>query len=84
MDGLMRSSGLETFTSLEDMRAKSTHFVGQYNDLSARKKRNKSLEQINPARILNNSLKIPRGNYHLPRERYTSSERLIMMGKSLS
>lgn len=49
----------ETFTNLEDMRAKSTHFVGQYNDLSAWKKRNKSLEQINPARILNNSLKIP-------------------------
>jgi hypothetical protein len=25
----------ETFTNLEDTRAKSTHFVGQYNDLSA-------------------------------------------------
>jgi len=34
----------ETFTNLEDMRAKSTHFVGQYNDLSAWKKRKKSLE----------------------------------------
>nr|QNO50939.1 hypothetical protein BBGANOMO_00013 [Methanosarcinales archaeon ANME-1 ERB6] len=55
----------ETFTSLEDMRAKSTHFVGQYNDLSAWKKRNKSLEQINPARILNNSLKIPLGKLPL-------------------
>ena len=55
----------ETFTNLEDMRAKSTHFVGQYNDLSAWKKRNKSLEQINPARILNNSLKIPLGKLPL-------------------
>ena len=55
----------ETFTNLEDMRAKSTHFVGQYNDLSAWKKRNKSLEQINPARILINSLKIPLGKLPL-------------------
>ena len=49
----------ETFTSLKDMRTKSTHFVVQYNDLSTWKNKNKSLEQINPARILNNSLKIP-------------------------
>jgi putative transposase len=55
----------ETFTNLEDMRAKSTHFVGQYNDLGAWKKRNKSLEQINPARILNKSLKIPLGKLPL-------------------
>jgi hypothetical protein len=55
----------ETFTNLEDMRAKSTHFVGQYNDLSAWKKRNKSLEQINPARKLNKSLKIPLGKLPL-------------------
>ncbi|HJH26334.1 MAG TPA: hypothetical protein C5S37_06045 [Methanophagales archaeon] len=55
----------ETFTNLEDMRAKSTHFVVQYNDLSAWKKRNKSLEQINPAKILNNSLKIPLGKLPL-------------------
>ncbi len=48
----------ETFTNLEDMRAKSTHFVGQYNDLSVWKNKNKSLEQINPARILNKSLEI--------------------------
>ena len=48
----------EAFTNLEDMRAKQTHFVGQYNDLSAWKKRNKSLEQINPTKILNKSLKI--------------------------
>jgi hypothetical protein len=47
------------------MRAKSTHFVGQYNDLSAWKKRNKSLEQINPVRILNKSLKIPLGKLPL-------------------
>jgi len=57
----------ETFTNLEDMRAKSTHFVAQYNDLSAWKKRNKSLEQINPARILINSLKIPLGKLPLTR-----------------
>jgi len=49
----------EAFTNLEDMHVKSPHFVVQYNDLSAWKNRNKSLEQINPARILNNSLKIP-------------------------
>jgi hypothetical protein len=55
----------ETFTNLEDMRAKSTHFVGQYNDLGAWKKRNKSLEQINPVRILNKSLKIPLGKLPL-------------------
>jgi hypothetical protein len=55
----------EAFTNLEDMRAKSTHFVGQYNDLSAWKKRNKSLERINPARILNSSLKIPLGKLPL-------------------
>ncbi|MFZ2071919.1 MAG: integrase core domain-containing protein [Halobacteriota archaeon] len=36
----------ETFTSREDMRAKSTHFVGQYNDLSTWKNRNKPLERI--------------------------------------
>jgi putative transposase len=49
----------ETFTSLEDMCAKSTHFVEQYNALGAWKNRNKSLEHTNPAKILNNSLKIP-------------------------
>ncbi len=49
----------ETFTNLEDMRAKSTHFVGQYNDLSAWKHKNQSLEQIKPVRILNNSIEIP-------------------------
>jgi hypothetical protein len=55
----------ETFTNLEDMRAKSTHFVDQYNDLSTWKRRNKPLEQINPARILNNSLKISWGKLPL-------------------
>jgi putative transposase len=48
----------ETFTSLEDMRTESKHFVDQHNALSAWKSRNKSLERINPAKILNNSLKI--------------------------
>jgi hypothetical protein len=46
----------ETFTSLENMRAKSMHFVDQYNDLSAWKNKNKSLKQINPTRILNKAL----------------------------
>jgi len=49
----------ETFTSLEDMRAKSTHFVEQYNALGRWKNRNKSLEYTNPAKMLNNSLKVP-------------------------
>ena len=55
----------ETFTSLEDMRAKSTHFVEQYNDLSAWKNRNKPLERINSAKIINNSLKISLGKLPL-------------------
>jgi len=49
----------ELFTNREDMRAKSPHFVGQYNDLSAWKHKNQSLEQIKPVRILNNSIEIP-------------------------
>ena len=47
----------------------------QYNDLSAWKNRNKPLERINPAKILNNSLKISpgklpltKGKIHLIRE----------------
>jgi len=59
----------ELFTNREDMRAKSPHFVGQYNDLSAWKHRNKSLEQINPVRILNNSLTIPQGKLPLTKGR---------------
>jgi transposase-like protein/transposase InsO family protein len=55
----------ELFTSLEDMRAKSPHFVGQYNDLSVWKHKNKSLEWIKPARILNNSIEIPLGKLPL-------------------
>ena len=47
------------------MRVKSTHFVEQYNDLNAWKNRNKPLERINPARILNNPLKIPLGKLPL-------------------
>jgi hypothetical protein len=49
----------ELFTNREDMRAKSPHFVGQYNDLSAWKHKNQLLEQIKPVRILNNSIEIP-------------------------
>jgi len=48
----------ELFRSLEDMRAKSPHFIDQYNDLSAWKHKNQSLEQIKPVRILNNSIEI--------------------------
>lgn len=48
----------ETFTSLEDMRTKSTHFVDQHNALSAWKKRNKGLTQINPAKMLKDPVKI--------------------------
>ena len=55
----------ELFTSLEDMRAKSPHFVGQYNDLSAWKHKNKSLERIKPVRTLNNSIEIPLGKLPL-------------------
>ena len=35
----------EDFTSLEDMRTKSLHFIDQYNALSAWKKRDKRLTQ---------------------------------------
>jgi hypothetical protein len=55
----------ETFTSLEDMRTKSTHFVDQHNALSAWKNRNKPVERINPAKILNNPLKIALGKLAL-------------------
>jgi transposase InsO family protein len=48
----------ETFTSLEDMRTKSTHFVCQRNDLSAWKKRDKGLEQIEPVRMLKDAAEI--------------------------
>jgi len=48
----------ETFTSLEDMRTKSTHFVDQHNALSAWKRRNKGLTQINPAKMLKDAVKI--------------------------
>jgi hypothetical protein len=48
----------ETFTRLEDMRTKSTHFVCQRNDLSAWKKRDKGLEQIEPVRMLKDAAEI--------------------------
>ena len=47
------------------MRAKSPHFVGQYNDLSAWKHKNKSLERIKPVRMLNSSIEIPLGQLPL-------------------
>lgn len=48
----------EDFTSLEDIRTKSLHFIDQYNALSAWKKRDKRLTQINPANMLNDDVKI--------------------------
>ncbi|HJH28048.1 MAG TPA: hypothetical protein C5S37_15090 [Methanophagales archaeon] len=48
----------ETFTSLEDMRTKSTHFVDQHNALSAWKKRDKGLERIKTVRILKDATEI--------------------------
>ena len=48
----------ETFTSLEDMRTKSKHFVDQHNALSAWKKRDKGLERIKPVRILKDAAEI--------------------------
>ena len=40
------------------MRTKSLHFIDQYNALSAWKKRDKRLTQINPAKMLNDDVKI--------------------------
>ncbi|KAF5430677.1 Integrase core domain-containing protein [Candidatus Methanophagaceae archaeon] len=74
----------ELFTNLENMLAKSPHFIDQYNDLSAWKHKNQALEWIKPLRILNNSIGIPLRNYHLPMVRYTSSGRWILKEKSLS
>ena len=48
----------EIFVDLEDMRIKSTYFVDQYNDLSIWKKRNKELEQIEPIRMLKETVEI--------------------------
>jgi hypothetical protein len=48
----------ETFNSLENMRTKSTRFVDQHNALSAWKRRNKGLTQINSSKMLNNAVKI--------------------------
>jgi transposase InsO family protein len=48
----------EDFTSLEDIRTKSLHFIDQYNALSAWNKRDKRLTQINPAKMLNDDVKI--------------------------
>ena len=48
----------ETFTSLENIRARSLHFVDQHNDLSAWKKKDKELKQIAPVRLLKNAMGI--------------------------
>ncbi|KAF5416709.1 MAG: hypothetical protein C5S38_02585 [Candidatus Methanophagaceae archaeon] len=55
----------ELFTNLENMRAKSPHFIDQYNDFSAWKHKNQSLEWIKHVRILNNSIEIPLGQLPL-------------------
>jgi len=48
----------ETFTSPENIRARSLHFVGQHNNLSAWKKRDKELKNIAPVRLLKNAMGI--------------------------
>ncbi len=48
----------ETFTSRENIRARSLHFVDQHNDLSAWKKKDKELKQIAPVRLLKNAMGI--------------------------
>jgi hypothetical protein len=48
----------ETFINLEDMRARSSHFVDQHNDLSAWKKEDEELKQIEPVRLLKNAVEI--------------------------
>ena len=48
----------EIFVDLEDMRTRSLHFVDQYNDLSAWKKRDKGLKPIEPVRMLQNAVEI--------------------------
>jgi len=44
--------------NLEDIRTRSKHFVSQHNDLSAWKKQDKGLTQIEPVRLLKNTMKI--------------------------
>ena len=48
----------DTFADLEDIRTRSPHFVGQHNDLSAWKKRDKGLKQIKPVRMLKDTVEI--------------------------
>ncbi len=55
----------ETFTSLEDMRVKSTHFVEQYNALSAWKKKNEELTEFKTAKMLKDTIKIDLGKQPL-------------------
>ncbi len=55
----------DTFADLEDMRTRSLHFVDQYNDLSAWKKRNKGLNPIEPVRMLKNAVEIDLDNVPL-------------------
>jgi putative transposase len=55
----------EVFTSLEDIRTKSKHFVKQHNDLSAWKGRNNVLEQIKPTKILKDATEINLGKLTL-------------------
>lgn len=50
----------ETFVSLGDIRIKSKHFVSQHNDLSAWKKRDMGLTQIEPVRMLKD---VPETNF---------------------
>lgn len=48
----------DTFADLEDIRTRSPHFVDQHNDLSAWKRRNKGLTQVNPSKMLKDTVEI--------------------------
>ena len=55
----------EIFANLEDMRTKSTHFVGQHNALCVWKKRNEEIESLEPVRILKGDAEINMGKLPL-------------------
>ena len=48
----------DTFLDLEDIRTRSPHFVDQHNDLSAWKRRNKGVTQVNPSKMLKDTVEI--------------------------
>ena len=48
----------DTFSDLEDIRTRSPHFVDQHNDLRAWKMRTKGVTQVNPSKMLKNTVEI--------------------------